>query len=44
MKIEASLSAMQAMFYDLMIKQTRWIVSMMLVLVGVTFTAARYIH
>lgn len=43
-KIEASLSAMQAMFYDLMIKQTRWIVSMMLVLVGVTFTAARYIH
>ena len=43
-KIEASLSAMQAMFYNLMIQQTRWIISMMLVLVGVTFTAARFIH
>jgi len=27
-----------------MIKQTRWIISMMLVLVGATFTAARFIH
>lgn len=43
-KIEASMSAMQTMFYELMITQTRWIIGMMLVLVGVTFTAARYIH
>ena len=43
-KIEASLSGMQGMFYNLMIQQTRWIISMMLVLVGVTFTAARFIH
>lgn len=43
-KVEASITSMQTMFYGLMIKQTRWIISMMLVLVGATFTAARFIH